>query len=157
MNGLRLATLCQNVCTSCLLVLLFCRKMNLKSCVANRELIVHWQEMCLLCLTVSTAASEIGFLPAFGPCYVNLYGSPREFTGFPDPYEELNLGKVRLLPHAHCSGFCTFLHMNSLTWIFFLFFRVKGWPTGGGSLLSYLLSWMERLIKMWMTFAVTMF
>lgn len=45
--------------------------------------------------TVSTAASEIGFLPAFGPCYVNLYGSPREFTGLPDPYEELNLGKVR--------------------------------------------------------------
>lgn len=52
---------------------------------------------CHVCLTVSTAASEIGFLPAFGPCYVNLYGSPREFTGLPDPYEELNLGKVRPL------------------------------------------------------------
>ncbi|XP_019351178.2 dysferlin isoform X1 [Alligator mississippiensis] len=36
---------------------------------------------------------SLGFLPTFGPCYVNLYGSPREFTGFPDPYEELNLGK----------------------------------------------------------------
>uniref|UniRef100_A0A8C0GUW4 Dysferlin n=1 Tax=Chelonoidis abingdonii TaxID=106734 RepID=A0A8C0GUW4_CHEAB len=35
----------------------------------------------------------LGFLPTFGPCYVNLYGSPREFTGFPDPYEELNMGK----------------------------------------------------------------
>ncbi|XP_008936232.1 PREDICTED: dysferlin-like, partial [Merops nubicus] len=35
----------------------------------------------------------LGFLPTFGPCYVNLYGSPREFTGFPDPYETLNLGK----------------------------------------------------------------
>ncbi|XP_026547706.1 dysferlin-like, partial [Notechis scutatus] len=35
----------------------------------------------------------LGFLPTFGPCYVNLYGSPREFTGFPDPYEELNSGK----------------------------------------------------------------
>uniref|UniRef100_A0A3Q3DZR5 Myoferlin like n=1 Tax=Labrus bergylta TaxID=56723 RepID=A0A3Q3DZR5_9LABR len=44
-------------------------------------------------IEVSTAASEIGFLPAFGPCYVNLYGSPREFTGLPDPYEELNFGK----------------------------------------------------------------
>ncbi|KAK1164574.1 myoferlin-like isoform X2 [Acipenser oxyrinchus oxyrinchus] len=37
--------------------------------------------------------SDVGFLPAFGPCYVNLYGSPREFTGFPDPYEDLNYGK----------------------------------------------------------------
>ncbi|KAM9193801.1 dysferlin isoform 6-T6 [Mergus octosetaceus] len=35
----------------------------------------------------------LGFLPTFGPCYINLYGSPREFTGFPDPYEALNLGK----------------------------------------------------------------
>ncbi|XP_066488201.1 dysferlin isoform X3 [Tiliqua scincoides] len=35
----------------------------------------------------------LGFLPTFGPCYINLYGSPREFTGFPDPYVELNTGK----------------------------------------------------------------
>ncbi|XP_056148135.1 myoferlin [Lampris incognitus] len=42
---------------------------------------------------LSTAESEVGFLPAFGPCYVNLYGSPREFTGLPDPYEQLNFGK----------------------------------------------------------------
>ncbi|KAF3842053.1 hypothetical protein F7725_024004 [Dissostichus mawsoni] len=42
---------------------------------------------------VSTAASEFGFLPAFGPCYVNLYGSPREFTGLSDQYDELNFGK----------------------------------------------------------------
>uniref|UniRef100_A0A2I2Z8Z1 Dysferlin n=1 Tax=Gorilla gorilla gorilla TaxID=9595 RepID=A0A2I2Z8Z1_GORGO len=35
----------------------------------------------------------LGFLPTFGPCYINLYGSPREFTGFPDPYAELNTGK----------------------------------------------------------------
>ncbi|KAM4034388.1 LOW QUALITY PROTEIN: myoferlin [Anomaloglossus baeobatrachus] len=36
---------------------------------------------------------EVGFLPTFGPCYLNLYGSPREFTGFPDPFDDLNFGK----------------------------------------------------------------
>ncbi|XP_032899091.1 dysferlin-like [Amblyraja radiata] len=35
----------------------------------------------------------LGYLPTFGPCFVNLYGSPREFTGFPDPYVDMNLGK----------------------------------------------------------------
>uniref|UniRef100_A0A673J6G4 Dysferlin-like n=1 Tax=Sinocyclocheilus rhinocerous TaxID=307959 RepID=A0A673J6G4_9TELE len=33
------------------------------------------------------------FLPTFGPCYVNMYGSPREFTAFSDPHEALNFGK----------------------------------------------------------------
>ncbi|XP_069048827.1 dysferlin isoform X4 [Lepisosteus oculatus] len=36
---------------------------------------------------------SLGFLPTFGPCYVNVYGSPREFSTFSDPYEALNLGK----------------------------------------------------------------
>ncbi|XP_055083337.1 LOW QUALITY PROTEIN: myoferlin [Periophthalmus magnuspinnatus] len=43
--------------------------------------------------TMSESQSEVGFLPVFGPCYVNLYGSPREFSAFGDPYEELNFGK----------------------------------------------------------------
>ncbi|XP_044069652.1 myoferlin isoform X2 [Siniperca chuatsi] len=50
-------------------------------------------ENCNTVSELSSEASEVGFLPAFGPCYVNLYGSPREFTGLPDPYEELNFGK----------------------------------------------------------------
>uniref|UniRef100_A0A3Q4AGS0 C2 domain-containing protein n=1 Tax=Mola mola TaxID=94237 RepID=A0A3Q4AGS0_MOLML len=44
-------------------------------------------------IEASTGKSEVGFLPVFGPCYVNLYGSPREFTGLPDPYEDLNYCK----------------------------------------------------------------
>ncbi|KAK0154254.1 Myoferlin [Merluccius polli] len=44
-------------------------------------------------IEANTGEAEVGFLPAFGPCYVNLYGSPREFTGLPDPYEALNHGK----------------------------------------------------------------
>uniref|UniRef100_A0A669Q0X6 Myoferlin n=1 Tax=Phasianus colchicus TaxID=9054 RepID=A0A669Q0X6_PHACC len=40
-----------------------------------------------------TSLDKVGFLPTFGPCYLNFYGSPREYTGFPDPYDELNFGK----------------------------------------------------------------
>lgn len=53
-----------------------------------------------LCLPVD---DHLGFLPTFGPCYVNLYGSPREFTGFPDPYAELNMSKVSQHPHKPTS------------------------------------------------------
>ncbi|XP_022096608.1 dysferlin-like isoform X4 [Acanthaster planci] len=34
-----------------------------------------------------------GFLPTFGPCFVNFYGSTREFSELPDQYEDLNMGK----------------------------------------------------------------
>uniref|UniRef100_A0A3Q3IYK4 C2 domain-containing protein n=1 Tax=Monopterus albus TaxID=43700 RepID=A0A3Q3IYK4_MONAL len=44
-------------------------------------------------IEANTGESEVGFLPVFGPCYINLYGSPREFTGLPDPYDDLNYGK----------------------------------------------------------------
>ncbi|XP_035375572.1 dysferlin isoform X3 [Electrophorus electricus] len=41
----------------------------------------------------SAIDDSLGFLPTFGPCYVNMYGSPREFNTFSDPHEALNLGK----------------------------------------------------------------
>ncbi|XP_070540972.1 myoferlin-like isoform X9 [Ptychodera flava] len=34
-----------------------------------------------------------GFLPTFGPTFINFYGSTREFSDLPDEYEDLNLGK----------------------------------------------------------------
>ena len=43
-----------------------------------------------------SAGGEEGFLPAFGPCFVNIYGSPREFTDLPDKFDYLNMGLVRL-------------------------------------------------------------
>ena len=30
----------------------------------------------------------------FGPCWLNFYGSPREFSELPDEYDDLNLGKA---------------------------------------------------------------
>ena len=38
-------------------------------------------------------------MPTFGPCYVNFYGSPREYSDLPDEYEDLNLGKVSDAPN----------------------------------------------------------
>ena len=32
----------------------------------------------------------------FGPCWLNFYGSPREFSELPDEYDDLNLGKVSI-------------------------------------------------------------
>ena len=34
--------------------------------------------------------------PTFGPCFVNFYGSPREFSDLGDAYEYLNEGVVSL-------------------------------------------------------------
>ncbi|XP_064602895.1 myoferlin-like isoform X2 [Liolophura sinensis] len=34
-----------------------------------------------------------GFLPTFGPCFINFYGSTREYSDLPDEYDDLNLGK----------------------------------------------------------------
>lgn len=58
--------------------------MNVKDLKSNGDVYV----------SANTGETEVGFVPTFGPCYLNLYGSPREYTGFPDPYDELNTGKV---------------------------------------------------------------
>lgn len=50
--------------------------------------------LLIVFFTGETGNSEMGFLPTFGPCYINLYGSPREFSSLSDPYEDLNLGKA---------------------------------------------------------------
>uniref|UniRef100_A0A4W5PXI0 Myoferlin n=1 Tax=Hucho hucho TaxID=62062 RepID=A0A4W5PXI0_9TELE len=54
---------------------------------------MHFTASSITSAKYVSGEEEVGFLPAFGPCYLNLYGSPREFTGLPDPYEELNFGK----------------------------------------------------------------
>ncbi|XP_069779523.1 dysferlin isoform X4 [Narcine bancroftii] len=77
-------------------------------CEKMRIRVIDWDRLShndvvsttYLCMSkISAPGGEIevddglGYLPTFGPCFVNLYGSPREFTGFPDPYVDMNLGK----------------------------------------------------------------
>ena len=38
-----------------------------------------------------------GFLPTFGPAYINFYGAPREATTFSSDLEPLNMGIVSIL------------------------------------------------------------
>uniref|UniRef100_A0A674B158 Myoferlin n=1 Tax=Salmo trutta TaxID=8032 RepID=A0A674B158_SALTR len=70
-------------------------KLTLLTCRTNSTVAHHLETLVksIISSTGKTGESEVGFLPAFGPCYINLYGSPREFTGLPDPYEDLNYGK----------------------------------------------------------------
>ncbi|KAH9524694.1 hypothetical protein Btru_027538 [Bulinus truncatus] len=44
-------------------------------------------------ISLISSSGEQGFLPTFGPCYVNLYGSTREYSDLPSEFDDLNLGK----------------------------------------------------------------
>ncbi|XP_063963833.1 myoferlin-like isoform X9 [Lytechinus pictus] len=44
-------------------------------------------------LSSMSSPGEEGFLPTFGPTFVNFYGSTREFSDLPDQFEDLNMGK----------------------------------------------------------------
>ncbi|KAJ3585510.1 hypothetical protein NHX12_014229 [Muraenolepis orangiensis] len=77
-----------------------CEKMRLRILDwdrANQNDIIGTANLCMS--KISAPGGEIdvddslGFLPTFGPCFVNLYGSPREFHTFSDPHHTLNLGK----------------------------------------------------------------
>lgn len=43
-------------------------------------------------MSAISGQGEEGFLPSFGPCFVNFYGSTREYSALPNQYDELNLG-----------------------------------------------------------------
>ena len=38
-----------------------------------------------------------GYLPTFGPSFINMYGAPREFSALHQQYTNLNEGKVALM------------------------------------------------------------
>ena len=43
--------------------------------------------------TISDLQAD-GFLPTFGPCFINMYGAPREFSEISSTLDGLNHGKV---------------------------------------------------------------
>ncbi|XP_056005335.1 dysferlin-like isoform X11 [Ostrea edulis] len=47
----------------------------------------------ILATSLIASSGGSGFLPTFGPSFVNFYGSTREYSDLPDEYDDLNLGK----------------------------------------------------------------
>ncbi|CAE1313340.1 MYOF [Acanthosepion pharaonis] len=44
-------------------------------------------------ISLISSSGDTGFLPTFGPCYINFYGSTREYSDLPDEFDDLNMGK----------------------------------------------------------------
>ncbi|XP_048474447.1 myoferlin-like [Rhincodon typus] len=64
-----------------------------KSAVKSHPLGTTYLSISKISMTGSEDDETPGFLPTFGPCFLNLYGSPREGLDGSDKYDELNLGK----------------------------------------------------------------
>ncbi|XP_022792965.1 dysferlin-like [Stylophora pistillata] len=79
----------------------FCGKEFPSMCQRVKIQLYDWDRLndddCIgttfLSLPSMSGQGEEGFLPTFGPCWLNFYGSPREFSELPDEYEDLNGGK----------------------------------------------------------------
>ncbi|KAL8566025.1 hypothetical protein ACOMHN_062754 [Nucella lapillus] len=47
----------------------------------------------VLSLSSISSSGDSGYLPTFGPCFINIYGSTREYSDLPNEYEDLNEGR----------------------------------------------------------------
>ncbi|XP_014671407.1 PREDICTED: dysferlin-like [Priapulus caudatus] len=79
--GIRFPSMCETV----KLTVFDWDKVTADDVIASKELEVS---------ALSSACDEHGFLPTFGPCYINFYGAPREFSALvPEEFNSLNLGE----------------------------------------------------------------
>lgn len=68
---------------------------RIKFIIKDWDRISNDDVICSSILNVNSisAFGENGFLPTFGPCYINFYGSTREYSDLPDEFDDLNMGK----------------------------------------------------------------